>query len=203
MGVVTNILDALRRVGSPTQKSALARQDEQLRGKAVLSRSRVTSRNEAGTAEVFVAKIKWTPETVEVLLDDDVAIITENAARVGLFLRAFGSNGTGWTLTDLDEAFTSWMTSTDKLGYTDEAVTEILGAAYGQHCIDTLQMRWVKVTDSDGVALAVQGVEKDFRAYSYHSVSKRISARENGFFQSIYISLVSSSKEDADVPNAT
>jgi hypothetical protein len=38
MGVVTNIIDALRRIGSATQKTALERQGTQLVGKEVLER---------------------------------------------------------------------------------------------------------------------------------------------------------------------
>ncbi len=36
MGTIANIIDAIRRVGSSTQKSAIARQDDYLAGAAVV-----------------------------------------------------------------------------------------------------------------------------------------------------------------------
>jgi hypothetical protein len=55
MGVVTNIIDALRRIGSPSQKAALKRQDAQLEGKEVLERRRVRIDGEFGKANAFIA----------------------------------------------------------------------------------------------------------------------------------------------------
>jgi hypothetical protein len=197
MGVVTSILDALRRVGRPTQKSALQRQDKQLQGKTVLSRSRRIVRTEMGTAESLVARTESVPETVVPLTSDEVRPIAENAALIVNFLRTFHHYGAGaWSLDDLDQSFTAWSNAVDKHGYTDEAVIEIVGAAYGQFCIEMLKMRWVKVTDLDGTVVALQGIEKDFRAFPYDSISKRIADREVGFFRTIFVSLQSMSRVD-------
>jgi hypothetical protein len=38
VSIVTTIIDALRKLGTPTQKTALRRQDEQLEGKRVIER---------------------------------------------------------------------------------------------------------------------------------------------------------------------
>jgi hypothetical protein len=55
MGVVTNVIEALHRIGSPTQKAALRRQDAQLVGKKVLGRRRVIIDGEFGRAHEFLA----------------------------------------------------------------------------------------------------------------------------------------------------
>lgn len=64
MGVVSNIIDALRRIGKPPEKSAIARQDRQLEGKEVLERRREIIRGPEGNVPAFIATTKPTPETV-------------------------------------------------------------------------------------------------------------------------------------------
>lgn len=64
MGLITDILDAIRRIGSPTQRSALKRQDAQLDGKIVTDRRREMARSSLGTTEQFVATTEPVPETI-------------------------------------------------------------------------------------------------------------------------------------------
>jgi hypothetical protein len=73
---------------------------------------------------------------------------------------------------------------------------QILGASFGQYCADTLEMRWVVITDQDGTAAAIRGAKKDYRAFPFHAIWKRIRDRENGFFKPIYISLEEAATED-------
>ena len=188
MGVVTNILDALRRIGSPTEKSALRRQDELLENKNVLGRRRAHDR--------FVATVEPIPETVEPLSEAELVPIIENAALVTRFLALFGvTSGDGWTIQELDSAYTTWSASAQKHGYTDEAVTEIVGAAFGQRCVEHFNMQWVKITDMDGTAVGIQGVTKNFRAFPFHSISKRIADGECDFFSPIF-SAIGEAAED-------
>jgi hypothetical protein len=46
------------------------------------------------------------------------------------------------------------------------------------------------------------GIEKDFRAFPYHCVSKRIAAGETGFFKRISITLLSQSREELKATHA-
>jgi hypothetical protein len=194
---ISNIIEALRRVGKPTQKSALRRQDEQLQGKEVLGRRRVVTRSKLGTAETFVATTAPVPETVIPMTDIELVPVLENASAVGKFLKCFLSRDIEkWTLDDLDCAFQTWSSSSNKRGYTNEAVVEITGAAFGQFCVENLNMRWVKVCDARGTDLAVQGVKKSVRAYPFSSVSKRITDSEYGFFKPVHISIESASHGD-------
>lgn len=197
MGIVSNIIDALRRIGTPTERSAITRQDRHLDGKEVLERNRRIVRDPLGDAQVFVATTKPVAETVHVLTDEEVRPLRENAAYGIEFLKAFGAHsGTDWTLEDLDAAFASWLNAPDRRGYTDEAVIELLGAMFGHYCNSQLNMRWIKLTDQDGTTLAVDGVLKEFRGFPYQTISKRIADWEHGFFRPVF-SLLKRSEEEA------
>ena len=195
MGVVSNIIDALRRIGSPTQKSALRRQDSQLEGKVVLERRQTNIKDPLGDVHAFIATTAPVEETVVILSEEEVRPIKENVLYGESFLQAFGVSTPQWTLDDLDEAFKAWSLASDKLGYSDQAVTELLGAMFGHFCATQLKMRWIKLTDSDGTTLAVDGVEREFRAFPYQVISKRISDREFGFFRPVFILIKKNSME--------
>jgi hypothetical protein len=190
MGIVTTVIDALRRFGSPTQRTAIERQDEQLKGKRIIGRRRHVARSELGHTSTFVATTEPEPEAVVVLSEEELIPIHENAELVRSFLSAFlGRRASEQFLDDLDDAFGAWSESNDKKGYTTEAVVEIVGAAFGKFCAETLGMRWIRLTDAGGTAIAIQGITKDFRGFPYHAISKRIPSGEYGFFKPIYISL--------------
>lgn len=196
MSVISSIIDALRRIGSPTQKAALRRQDEQLLGKKVLERRQARFRGPLGAADAFVATIEPVPEVVRVLSAEEVQPIRENVELGIRFLREFGiENPEGWTLDDLDEAFARWQAASDKLGYSDDFIIEVLGAMFGEYCSAQLNMRWIKLEDQYGATLAIEGIEREFRGFPYQSISKRIKDSEHGFFRSVFIALSRMSEE--------
>jgi hypothetical protein len=179
MGKVTSIIDALRRIGRPTVKNAIRRQDEQLADRVVLSRQK--------RGDSFQATIEPIPETIVPLTEEETRPIRENAAAIAGFLRAFGVDSTPrWSLRDLDYAFQMWLESSDKRGYADDAVIEIAGAAFGQYCIEHLDMRWMRQTDKYGTSIGLQGSQRDFRAFPFHTIEKRLPDREFGFFQPVF-----------------
>lgn len=190
MSKITNIIDALRRKGKPTEKSALARQDEQLEGREILDRRRERIQDPLGTSESFVAKVAPIEESIRPLLDPDLSSVRNNAALVRTFFDAFGIDaGPDWTLEHLESAFSAWLQSGDEHGYSDAAVIEILGAAFGEYCIRNLDLEWVVVNDASGSAVALRGTKRDVRAFPFHAVAKRIAAHEHGFFIPVYISI--------------
>jgi hypothetical protein len=65
-----------------------------------------------------------------------------------------------WGPEDFDAAFASWAADTERRGYDEEAVVQILGAALGRYCELTLDMRWVVITDEDGSAAGLRGAKK-------------------------------------------
>ena len=194
MGTVTDIIDALRRIGTPTQKSALRRLDAHLEDRAVLAHTRRRTESPKGEVETLIATVEPVPETIVPLTPDEIRPILENAGLVPDFLKSFAvSTGSAWGLEDLDNSFRAWLEADDKLGYTDDAVIEILGAAFGEYCAKKLYMHWARLTDKDGTALVLEGTDRTFRAFPYHSISKRIPDREYGFFEAVFASLTQSS----------
>jgi hypothetical protein len=197
MGLITNIIDAIRRIGSATQRSALERQDAYLHDKIVTDRRREMARSSSGATEVFGATIKPVPEAIRPFDEHEKRAIEENSALLPELFRVFlGHSREIWGPDDLDAAFASWAVSADHGGYDKEAIVQILGAAFGQYCARTLDMRWVVITDRDGNAAALRGAKKDYRALPFHSIRKRIADREQGFFKPIYVSLEEAAGKD-------
>lgn len=197
IGLITNILDSIRRIGSPTQRSALRRQDAYLDSKIVTDRRRDMARSSFGTTESFVATIKPVPETIRPFSEEEIRAIDDNSAQLPEFCRVFlGRSFEVWVPDDFDAAFASWAGAAERRGYDEEAVVQILGAAFGQYCARTLDMRWVVITDQDGSAAALRGAQKDYRAFPFHAIWKRIRDREQGFFKPIYISLAQAAGKD-------
>jgi hypothetical protein len=196
MGIVANFFDALRRLGSPTMKSALKRQDAQLIGREVLERRQEHIDGPFGKAHIISAKVEPVKESVEILSEDAIRPLNENVLFGASFLQAFGiEDNHDWTLTDLDNAFEAWILASDKLGYTDNAVMEILGAMFGHYCTVNLNMRWIKLTDADGSTLAVDGIDREFRGFPFQTISKRIEDREYGFFTPVFALLAANSEK--------
>jgi hypothetical protein len=204
VAVITTIIDALRKLGTSTQKTAIARQDEQLKDRKVLKRRQHVARSELGSSSQFVATVEPVPEAIVPLTEDEIAPILENAALIRDFIATFVAyDGARMLVDQMDSAFGAWMESDDKKGYTDDAVIEIVGAAFGKLCADSLNMRWIRITDDLGTAIAVQGKTKDFRGFPYAAIAKRIRVGDYGFFRGIYISLQDAAERDWAEPSAT
>jgi len=196
MPILVNLLDALRKFGRPTQKSAIRRQDAQLEDMEVLDRGRVQLRTELGVAESFVARVCPAKEIVVPLSEEEVGPIRRNSARASDFLASYLERDvSSWSLDDLDLAFAAWINAEDKRGFEPDRVVQILGAAFGERCAQELKMRWVWIEDSDWKCIALQGVANDFRGFPFHSVEKRVADLEHGFFKSIFISLQSAARQ--------
>jgi Domain of unknown function (DUF3806) len=190
MGMITDILDAIRRIGSATQNAALRRQDAFLDGKVVVARRREISRSRSGIAESLVATVEPDRESIRPFDDAELKAIDENSALFPEFICVFlGTSAEAWRLDELDAAFAAWTEAADRRGYDDEAVVQILGAAFGQYCASTLDMKWIVITDNEGSAAALRGAKKDYRMFPFHAIRKRINDREKGFFRPIYITL--------------
>jgi hypothetical protein len=201
MGVVANIVEAIRRIGSLSQRSALKRQDEFLANKSVHDR-RVEVNSIGGEGmQSFVATIDAVPETLRPFDSSELNAIEENAALVSVISQRYLGSAIATPTPDvLDAIFAAWAHSSERGATSDEEIVQILGAAFGRHCIAELNMRWVVVTDSDGSAAAIQGVAKDFRGFPFHSIWKRIRDHEQDFFVSIFCSLQKQSAASGEAP---
>jgi hypothetical protein len=155
------------------------------------------SRSASGTTESFIATIEPLPESIRPFNEAETQAIEENSVLLPEFFRVFlGRSPEVWGPDDLDAVFVSWTTATDRRGYEDETVVQLLGAAFGQYCARKLDMTWVVITDQDGSAAAIRGARKDYRAFPFHAIWKRIRDQENGFFKPIYISLEEAAAKD-------
>jgi hypothetical protein len=148
-------------------------------------------------AESLRATIDPPQENIRPFDADELRAIDENSALFPEFMRVFlGRFVEAWGLDELDAAFAAWAEALDRRGYDDEAVVQILGAAFGQYCTRTLDMRWVVITDRDGSAAALRGAKKDYRAFPFHAIWKRINDHEKGFFRPVYITLEKAAGKD-------
>jgi hypothetical protein len=201
MGIVTNTIVAMRRIGSSSQKSALKRQHEFLANKPVHDRRVEVNSTDGKGMQSFVATIDPVPESLRPFDSGELSAIEENAAQVSvLSQRYLGKTVARPTPDALDAIFAAWAHSPERSATSDEEIVQILGAAFGRHCIAALNMRWVVVTDSDGSAAAIQGVAKDLRGFPFHSIWKRISDNEQDFFVPIFLSLQKQSAASREAP---
>jgi hypothetical protein len=132
------------------------------------------------------------PWTVTDLSEAELAAIRENAGNVEDFLRVFlsaGWMGSDWGVAELDRAFEAWLKSSDSRGYMPDAVVAIVGAAFGEFCARTLNMRWVAISDKYGKSTGLIGVEAAVTCFPYDTVAKRIDDEEFGFFLPVYTTI--------------
>lgn len=189
MSTVSNILEALRRIGSPSEKSALRRQDQHLHGMEVIDRGRIIARHGEETVTGFHATVEPYPEGVTELTSAEIEPINSNASLASSLFEQFDVDPAAHMLDKLDQAFESWLYAPNRFGFLDEDIVEILGASFGNYCNETLEMKWVKVTDQYGVSVAIDGNGFEFRGFPYDSIRKRIADSEHTFFRGIYVAL--------------
>jgi hypothetical protein len=202
MGVILNLIGAIRRIGSSSQRAALRRQDEYLSTKSVVARRVEIDSSDTEGTQAFVATIEPVPETVRAFDENELAAIKENAAQVSILSRRYLEKSFPKpTPEELDDIFNAWAHSTERHATSDEEIVQILGAAFGDHCTLALNMKWVIVTDPDGSAVAIQGITKDFRGYPFHSIWKRIRANEQDFFVPVFASLQKQSAASREAAN--
>ena len=203
MGTISSIIDAIRRIGNSSQKSALARQDQYLAGKEVKDRRvELHGAEEDAPAHVFVATVEAQPEEVRSFDGAELAAVAENAAQVSVIsARYLGTEFIEPTPHELDAIFSAWAHSEDRHQTSEEAIVQVLGSAFGQYCCKTLNMGWVVVTDEYGSAAAVKGVLKDFRGFPFDSIRKRIDDSEHQFFVPIYVYLKDQSADKENSPD--
>lgn len=191
MGIVLDLMAALQRRAGGTLSSALQRQNQQLEGQVVLSRERQTLVGGDGEAvEVLVATVEPTPERVSPPTLEDQQALGENAALAPAFLAAFGlGQGESWTPDDLDLGFARWQAASDRQGYSDDFVVQVLGAMFGDLCNQKLGMQWAVLEDEYGTCLMIDGVEREFRGFPFETIRKRLDGSEAGFFRGVFTAL--------------
>lgn len=193
VGLIRMFLERVGIAHTTTERTAKERLERSLEGKTILGRGR--RKLPGQDRRSFFATVAPYPELIRRASPKELAAVKENAALIGPFLERYTEYGGGfWTLKHLDAAFGNWLESGEKAPYTDEAVVQIAGAAFGEYCAEHLNMEWVFVEDADGGALAVMGIERNFKGFPHFSVRKRIPLGEYGFFEPVFESLNEQSK---------
>lgn len=98
---------------------------------------------------------------------------------------------------ELDVVFSRWMQD-DEEKESDEAVTNALGAAFGDYLVEQHGFRWVVVTDEYGTEYAVRHTIGKTMAFPRASVQKRIEDRCPEFFQNMYLFVLDQLKRSAE-----
>jgi len=141
----------------------------------------------AGEVTAWTATVEATPESVETLSQTEVEQLNADASEIQYFFQAFlGRTLPDWTLADLDLAFEVWHQSTDRGRFSPQVVTRITGAAFGNYCNCSLDMRWLAITDLGGRDLAVRTQDDRVTGFPFSTVTKRIDDKETGFFVPVF-----------------
>jgi hypothetical protein len=90
------------------------------------------------------------------------------------------------SLETLGATFSAWSNSPGDQRHDANSVVLALGAAFGQHLVDGLGLRWVIVSDEHGTDLAVHGQPGDMLMFPISSTAKRCETGDFGFFPVLY-----------------
>lgn len=101
-----------------------------------------------------------------------------------------GASSDRLELPALDASYAAWFDdwSRQPEGERDDPNVFInaYGIAFGQHLVDTLDLRWAIVTDEHGTEIAVHGQPGDVLVFPPNLVAKRFERGETDFFQPVY-----------------
>ena len=92
-------------------------------------------------------------------------------------------------LLDLDLVFEAWLRSSRLEKEAESEIIRMLGAAYGQYCIERLGVRWAVIKDEHGTDLALVRENPTARGFPFSSIQYRIEDKETNFLYALYASL--------------
>jgi hypothetical protein len=92
-------------------------------------------------------------------------------------------------LENLDVAVANWLISKDEAKPSSSEVESIVGAAFGQYCIERLPVRWVIATDAHGSEFALIGENPPSLSYPLAAVRYRVEDRKTDFLGALYETL--------------
>jgi hypothetical protein len=92
-------------------------------------------------------------------------------------------------LENLDIAFANWLVSENATKPSSSEVESIVGAAFGQYCIERLPVRWALATDARGSEFAIVGENPPSLTYPLAAVRYRVEDRKTDFLGALYETL--------------
>lgn len=125
------------------------------------------------------------PQQIVVVGPEEIKAFNAYASQGIAFVSAYIPGIKNPTLKDFDEAFRLWQKE-KKQRYSQQQVTEILGAYLGNILIKDLKMEWVVVTDEYGTDYAVRAKQYEVLSFPFSSVLKRIESNQHDFMVGVY-----------------
>ena len=121
----------------------------------------------------------------------EAARLKDGAAKASVFIAKYvpSRQQQGDLLENLDRAFAAWLTSQDSSKETAEDVEWVVGAAFGQYCIERLPVRWAIGTDNKGTEVMIVGDQPRMWSYPFAAVRYRIEDRKTDFIGALYEAL--------------
>jgi hypothetical protein len=129
------------------------------------------------------------------LNDDEKAWVARNIDLARRVIAAHANEGSQLDPEGFDRTVVAWYARREDDRIEPSGLANVLGIAFGQYLVDTLQMRWAVVTDEHGTELAVHGSPSDVVVFPTAAVAKRIVNGDVPFFVHLYEQL------SADITN--
>jgi len=121
---------------------------------------------------------------------------TAQQQAVSMIARYLGPEASGPVdLKKLDKAFSLWVQDTSDAKESADQAALYFGTVFGQVMVDTLDMHWVMVTDQYGTSYGIQYKETTVLTFPIDSVAKRIDRGETGFFEGLYFTVKTVTKD--------
>lgn len=161
------------------------------KNKMIVGSSTETVHTPDGPIATSVTTVEPYPQAILELTEEELRSIHHDAALASEFISVYTQSPVAdeWRLEDLESAFAIWTGLGHEKPHSEQAVLDIVGSAFGEHCVQQLAMRWVKVRDEDGTDYAVRSELKEVMAFPYSSVLKRIESEQHTFIVPIFFSV--------------
>lgn len=121
----------------------------------------------------------------------EAARLEDGAARASAFIARYvpSRRQQGDLLENLDRAFAAWLMSQDPNKESAQDIEWVVGAAFGQYCIERLPVRWAIGTDDKGTEVMIVGDQPRVWSYPFAAVRYRIEDRKTDFIGALYEAL--------------
>ena len=130
-------------------------------------------------------------DLVEPLSEDELAALKRYSDRAPAFIASFVSpdHQTGNILEEMDTAFAGWLKTGQRDRLSADDVIQIIGSTLGTYSIRHLGLRWARITDTQGTAIALVSDQPPTRSFPFTSVQYRIEDNKTDFIYALFASL--------------
>lgn len=140
------------------------------------------------------------PQVIRELSNEELDELRENVTASLEFVQSYLTHDdlTNDMLENLDLAFARWLYSDDLEKEPEERVIRMVGAAYGQYCVDRLNVRWAIIRDDDGTDMGLIREAPVAWCFPFSSIQYRVEDRKADFICALYESFAHNIKNALD-----